>query len=153
MIRAVARHDRSIFTEHDLSQRREAGYPPYVRLSNVSVWSASETAARGYAERLADEVRRRLGAGHAAAGPQRSVAPRSVSGTLPSLAGDPTTEPQVLGPNPCVISRAKDRFRFHFIVKSPLGYHVSQALGDVIAAVGPPKGISVSVDVDAYDLM
>lgn len=153
VIRAVARHDRSIFTEHDLSQRREAGYPPYVRLSNVSVWSASETAARGYAERLADEVRRRLGAGHAAAGPQRSVAPRSVSGTLPSLAGDPTTEPQVLGPNPCVISRAKDRFRFHFIVKSPLGYHVSQALGDAIAAVGQPKGISVSVDVDAYDLM
>ena len=52
-----------------------------------------------------------------------------------------------------MISRAKDRFRFHFIVKSPLGYHVSQALGDVIAAVGQPKGISVSVDVDAYDLM
>lgn len=81
------------------------------------------------------------------------MAPGSVSGTLPSLAGDPTAEPQVLGPNPCVISRAKDRFRFHFIVKSPLGYHVSQALGDAIAAVGQPKGISVSVDVDAYDLM
>ena len=144
-IRAVATHRRELFTEHDLAQRAEASYPPFVRLTNVCVWARSERDARAYIERLAGEVRARLGGG-AASGLSGSGAPAS-------LAPDPTAVPVLLGPSSCVIERAKDRFRFHFIVKSPLGYHVSRAIGDALAAVGSKPGINVSVDVDAYDLM
>ena len=35
VIRAVAEHDRSIFTDYDLDQRRDALYPPFVRLVNI----------------------------------------------------------------------------------------------------------------------
>ena len=41
VIRAVAEHDRSIFTDYDLDQRRDALYPPFVRLVNILVWSAN----------------------------------------------------------------------------------------------------------------
>lgn len=140
VIRAVASHDRSIFTSHDLSQRAEAFYPPYVRLTNVLVWGASEVTARRYIENLAALVRKRFDV-------LREV------GVPWSLTSDPTKSPVVLGPTPCVLERAKDRYRFHFIVKSPVGYHVSEAIGAALSQIGPQPGINVSVDVDAYDLM
>jgi len=140
VIRAVATHDRSIFTTHDLAQRQEAFYPPYVRLTNVLVWGTNQAATKRYIDKLAAAVRQRFD---------------SLRGTDQAwtLAGDPTTAPIVLGPTPCVLERAKDRYRFHFIVKSPVGYHVSEAVGGALSQIGPQPGINVSVDVDAYDLM
>ena len=153
VIRAVAAHDRSIFTEHDLAQRREAGYPPFVRLSNVTVWGADERATRAYAARLAAAVGARLGGGPAAAGGVAGGPAAGLPGSFGTFAGDPEREPVLLGPASCVIERAKDRYRFHFMVKSPLGYHVSQAIGDGLVEIGPEQGVNVSVDIDAYDLM
>jgi len=142
VIRAVEAHRREIFTEHDLAQREEALYPPFVRLSNVTVWGADEAAARAYIDRLAAAV--------------TDLMP-GASPFLPAARGDspagPLAAPQILGPNPCVIGRAKDRYRFHFMVKSPIGYHVSSALATALDRVGAKPGINVSVDVDAYDLM
>lgn len=60
--------------------------------------------------------------------------------------------PQVR-PASCVIERAKDRYRFHLLVKSPVGYHVSDDIDACLKEVGSVRGVSVSVDVDAYDLM
>ncbi len=148
VIRAVAVHDRSIFAESDLEQRAEAAYPPFVRLSNVLVWGADEVRARQYIESLARELRGIFRSERAESGPYgadgRLVLP---------LAGDPTREPVVLGPSTCVIERAKDRYRFHLLVKSPLGYHVSRAIGMAVERVAPARGVHVSVDIDAYDLM
>ena len=126
VIRAVAAHDRSIFTEHDMAQRRDVLYPPFVRLTNILVWGKDERATRAYVERVGAALRESL---------------VGVTGAI------------LLGPAPCVIERAKDRYRFHLLVKSPLGYHVSEAIGAALVSVGPKSGISVSVDVDAYDLM
>ena len=135
VIRAVVEHNRSIFTEHDLEQRRDAQYPPFVRLVNVLVWSAREDRARAYIDRVAQALRRRWG----------------LTGYYVPGAG--AAGPQVLGPSTCVIERAKDRYRFHLLVKAPVGYHVSDDIDACLAEVGPERGVSVSVDVDAYDLM
>ena len=165
VIRAVASHDRSIFTSHDRSQRADAGYPPFVRLSNITCWSASEEAAERYAADLARDLRRLVAATaperlttvpHAPAFRDEAAAAGSGSaGTARSLslAGDPTVAPVVLGPTPCVIARAKDRYRFHIVIKSPLGYHISETIAAVLDAHPAPSGMSVSVDIDAYDLM
>lgn len=77
----------------------------------------------------------------------------SFSATMGSFAPDAREAPVLLGPTRCVIERAKDRYRFHFMCKSPVGYHISDCISAALAAVGPKQGISVSVDVDAYDLM
>lgn len=140
VIRAVASHDRSIFTAHDLAQRSEALYPPYVRLTNVLVWGADLDATKRYIGRLSQLVR------------ERFQAECELENPL-SLTRDPRVSPIILGPTPCVLERAKDRFRFHFIVKSPVGYHVSEAIGGALSQMGSQPGINVSVDVDAYDLL
>lgn len=64
VIRAVAEHDRSIFTDYDLDQRRDALYPPFVRLVNILVWSANRDDAQDYIGRIAKLLKRRW---HAAA--------------------------------------------------------------------------------------
>ena len=135
VIRAVAEHDRSIFTDYDLDQRRGALYPPFVRLINILVWSASRDDAQDYIGRIAKLLKRRW---HAAATDFLRVG---------------SAVPQVLGPASCVIERAKDRYRFHLLVKSPVGYHVSDDIDACLKEVGSVSGVSVSVDVDAYDLM
>ena len=135
VIRAVAEHDRSVFTDYDLDQRRDALYPPFVRLVNILVWSASRDDAQDYIGRIAKLLKRRW---HAAA---------------PDFLRAGSAVPQVLGPASCVIERAKDRYRFHLLVKSPVGYHVSDDIDACLKEVGSVRGVSVSVDVDAYDLM
>lgn len=135
VIRAVASHDRSIFTDHDLTQRRDALYPPFVRLVNILVWSKDARRAQDYIGRIARDLKAlwRVRAHDAIA--------------------DGNGVPQLLGPASCVIERAKDRYRFHLLVKSPVGYHVSDDIDACLHEVGTVSGVSVSVDVDAYDLM
>ncbi len=145
VIRAVARHDRALFTDHDLAQRKDACYPPFVRLVNVVVRGRDERQARTCAERLAASVR------DAVSDVSRAFVEPLEEGGL-SLA-DATRSPVVLGPTTCVVERAKDRYRFHFMVKCPVGYHVSRVLGDCLRQIGPVPNVSVSVDIDAYDLM
>lgn len=174
VIRAVASHDRSVFSSHDLAQRREACYPPFVRLANILVWGRDERAARTYAMRVADELRGIAGASYVrpvsfeAEGPVGCVAsfdsrdactdgssrePTRVSKQLDTELSNSSRGIQVLGPAPCVIERAKDRYRFHVIVKAPLDAAISDAIASALERVGARTGVSVSVDVDAYDLM
>ena len=141
VIQAVAAHDRAIFSRADAAQRMEARYPPYVRLANVLVWSKSEAAARAHVERIAAELRRELGL------------PAKAGFGLEAEQADPIVAPVVLGPASCVIERAKDRYRFHLLVKAPLDYPVSDAIAAALAQAGSERGVSVGVDVDAYDLM
>lgn len=145
VIRAVARHDRALFTDHDLAQRKDACYPPFVRLVNVVVRGRDERQALTCAERLAASVR------DAVSDVSRAFVEPLEEGGL-SLA-DATRSPVVLGPTACAVERAKDRYRFHFMVKCPVGYHVSRVLGDCLRQIGPVPNVSVSVDIDAYDLM
>lgn len=149
VIKAVAAHDRSIFTEHDLAQRAAAFYPPFVRLVNVLAWGPdqqrTERYLQGVARGLVELFERERAAG--------MFSSAELDAASDSLAGDPTVAPVVLGPARCVVERAKDRYRFHLLVKCPLGYPVSDALNKVLSTRPAPHGISLSVDVDAYDLM
>lgn len=143
VIRAVACHDRSIFTEHDQAQRREVCYPPFTRLTNVLVWGRDERATSGYIERFAKELRTLLG-----------VAELDLHADTGDGAGESSLDAvQVMGPSSCVIERAKDRYRFHVVVKASHDTPVSAAISTALERMGAQRGISVSVDVDAYDLM
>ena len=125
-LRAVEGHDRALFLEAELAERREAGYPPFSRLGNVVLWGRSDAAVRMASKALADAVRGRV-------------------------EGQPGWE--VLGPTDCVKARAKDFFRRHVMVKSPVDADLGGVLGAAAASLGPLKGINMSVDIDAYDMM
>ena len=150
-IRAVATHEREVFTRHDLSMRRDALYPPYVRLANVVVWSVQERDARSMVMRIADELRSELGLDGEMHLHALDEGERGASGAGPD--DELLAQPQVLGPTPCVIERAKDRYRFHIIVKAPLTCDLSSALSAAVSRAGTKPGVSIAVDVDAYDLM
>ena len=125
-MRAVEGHDRALFLEAELAERREAGYPPFSRLGNVVLWGRSDAAVRMASKAIADAVRGRV-------------------------EGQPGWE--VLGPTDCVKARAKDFFRRHVMVKSPVDADLGGVLGVAAASLGPLKGINMSVDIDAYDMM
>ena len=149
VIRAVATHDRSIFSEHDLEQRAAAFYPPFVRLVNVVAWGPDRNKTERYLQSFAHALSE-----HVALQRRRGVFDSpSLSASAASVCDDPTVVPVLLGPASCVVERAKDRYRFHLLVKCPLGYPVSDALCRVLAECPVPHGINLSVDVDAYDLM
>ncbi len=125
-MRAVEAHKRSLFLEAELAEREEAGYPPFSRLGNVVLWGKSDAACRMASSALADAIRAQVG----------------------EEAGW-----EILGPSDCVKARAKDYFRRHVMIKAPLDADLGAVLGSAAASLGAPKGINMSVDVDAYDMM
>ena len=71
-IRAAAAYDRALFLRDELPKRRLLGYPPYVRMANVLVWSKDEPAVRRVAAEPGPPAAR-VGAG----GPPRRACWRS----------------------------------------------------------------------------
>ena len=126
-IEAVRTHDRGLFVESELAERAEAGYPPFSRLGNVCVWGRSEAEVREVSAEVAGALR-------------EEVASRE--GTW-----------EVLGPADCVRARAKDRFRRHVMVKAPVEADLGDALAAATSGLKVPKGVTMSLDVDAYDTM
>ncbi|WP_234946870.1 hypothetical protein [Olsenella phocaeensis] len=47
----------------------------------------------------------------------------------------------------------KDRTRRHLLVKAPLGSEPGELLQSCVRGLDVPRGVSVAIDVDAYDLM
>ncbi len=59
----------------------------------------------------------------------------------------------MLGPTDCLKARVKDRTRRHLLVKAPLGSEPGELLQSCVRGLDVPRGVSVAIDVDAYDLM
>jgi primosomal protein N' (replication factor Y) len=99
-LRAAAAHDYVGFAEQELEDRREPGYPPHRRLANLVISGRREEQVADAAMELADWTRRLIEA-------------RSIE------------EIDVIGPAPCPIDRLRERWRWHFLLKSdapgPLG--------------------------------
>ncbi|MBM6999287.1 primosomal protein N' [bacterium] len=127
-IRAAAEHDRSLFMAPERAIRREAGYPPYTRLANVTCWGASRDDVVRVAGQVADELR----------------------ATLADVRGA-----EVLGAVECVISRMQDRHRWHALAKVPAeaGDGLGARVGAAVARVRVPTGVSIAIDVDPYDML
>lgn len=128
-IQAVATHNRSLFVDGELAERAEAGYPPYGRLGNVTVWGTSASHVQKASADLAESI-------------------RACIAELPDA-----DRWEVLGPADCLRARVKDRFRRHVMVKAPLSADLGGVLAEASARVNVPKGITMALDVDAYDTM
>ncbi|WP_321973503.1 primosomal protein N' [Paratractidigestivibacter sp.] len=125
-MRAVEGHDRELFLASELAEREDAGYPPFSRLGNVVLWGRSDKDTRAASAKVAETIRE-------------------------NVTGQAGWE--VLGPTDCVKARAKDFFRRHVMVKAPVDADLGGVLGAAAASLGAPKGINMSVDIDAYDMM
>jgi primosomal protein N' (replication factor Y) len=122
-------HDYGSFYRQEMKIRKSLKYPPFVRLARVLVSGREEEEVRVLAERWAS-----LLAGASTGG--RGI--------------------DVLGPAPAPLARAKDRYRYHVIVKSESGNRLRSLLQEVMAGVEASRNgnrANAVVDIDPQNLM
>ena len=127
-IRAAASYDRALFLRDELPKRRLLGYPPYVRMANVLVWSKDEPAVR----RVAAELQAAL------------------EEAVRDFGGDGWS---VLPATPCVLAKLRGTYRWHIVVKCPVEADLSTALLPFFRRRKPDKDANVAIDVDPDDLL
>ncbi|MBO4352508.1 MAG: primosomal protein N', partial [Eggerthellaceae bacterium] len=127
-VSAAAAYDRASFLREELPKRKALGYPPYVRLANVLVWGADEKAVRLHAEKLQREILLRV---------------RDFG----------SDEWRVLAATPCVLSKLRNTYRWHIVIKAPFESDFSQVLLPLFRSRKADRDVNVAVDVDPQDLL
>jgi primosomal protein N' (replication factor Y) len=123
-ILAVAAHDPQLFRVQELAARAELAYPPHGRLARVVVSGVSADAVRSTATSLAEAAR---------------------ANAIPGCV--------VLGPAPAALSKVKNAFRWHVLLKGPAGSDLPGVVSRAIAGAHISPDVSVAPDVDPMDLM
>ena len=121
----AARHDYEAFAAGEGTARRELGYPPYGRLVRVVIEDREEARARGAAEALGTALTERF----------------SAQGV------------RVLGPAPAPLSKVRDRFRLHLLLKAAEGVSLAAPRAFLIEAAARRNGPRVAVDVDPIGML
>lgn len=130
-IRCALTHDYRGFSQRELDERREPGYPPYTRLANVVI--------SGTDERVVEDVAAE------AAGWSRDAIARDASGAAVRL----------IGPAPCPIDRIRDRWRWHFLLRSASARALGVVCHKLQTEFRPPKkaGLRLILDRDPVTLL
>lgn len=123
-ILAAAAHDPSLFYAEEEAIRTELSYPPFGRLANLLIWGHRQPDVARVAGQLAASLEAQLPHGW-----------------------------QLLGPSPSPLSRVKNMWRWHVLVKAPLGADLSTPIRAAIKALARTEGVSVVADVDPADLL
>lgn len=127
---AAARYDRDLFLADERVRRQMLGYPPFVRLANILVWGNDEAEVRASATALQGEVE------------------RAVFDLVGTQAGW-----SVLPANPCTLSKLRNAYRWHVVVKCPADQDPSTVLLDLFRRRKPSRTVNVAVDVDPMSLL
>lgn len=123
-IRAVAEGDPALLYQAEAAERAELGFPPYGRIVNVVFSGESEAGVRD--------------AARAAAAALSSMLPEGWS---------------IVGPSPAPIARLKGNWRWHLLLKAPVGAAVGAFLRESLESVALPEGVNRVIDVDAVGML
>jgi primosomal protein N' (replication factor Y) (superfamily II helicase) len=128
-IRSALAHDYVAYADHEIRQRLEPPYPPHARLANIVVSGTDELRVQEAAEQLA-------------------------ASTLETAEGLRARDVHLLGPAPCAIDRIRNRWRWHFLLRSSS----PQQLGAVCRALYRQHGtgtdpIRIIIDRDPVALL
>lgn len=119
----AAQHDVAGFTEREMQERRELGYPPFARLALIKIDALDAALAEREAVRLAALA--------------RSLASPAVS---------------VVGPAPAPLARLRNRFRFRFMLRGSDRAALRKVLLG-LARVKPRPLVRVAIDVDPMSML
>jgi primosomal protein N' (replication factor Y) (superfamily II helicase) len=121
-------HDVAGFVERELADRRELSYPPYARIGLVRADSIEEVRARDACEtmaRIAYEAGSRVGG-----------------------------KVDVVGPAPAPLTRLRNRFRYHLMLRSSDRKALRAVLAQLdVARAALPRSVRCSIDVDPVQLL
>jgi primosomal protein N' (replication factor Y) (superfamily II helicase) len=93
-IQAAADHDYHTFYTHEISYRRELGYPPFRRMVRILFRYSKASQAQFEAEATADRLRKR-------------IQELGMTGT------------ELIGPAPCFFTKVGGYFRWHLLLRGP----------------------------------
>ncbi|MCG8468841.1 MAG: primosomal protein N' [Gemmatimonadetes bacterium] len=128
-LESAANHDYGGFAERELEDRREPGYPPFARLANVVVSGLEENPVIDTADAIAGWTRDLIRARR-------------------------LTAIDVVGPAPCPIERLRDRWRWHFLLKTEHPPTLGSVLRYVAEHRGQPgTGLRLEIDRDPEALL
>jgi primosomal protein N' (replication factor Y) len=128
-IRCALEHDYVGFAERELAERVEPNYPPHARLANIVVSGPEEVRVQQAAEEL----------GH---------------WTLRAVRGLGATQVHMLGPAPCAIDRIRERWRWHYLLRSPNARQLGAVCRATYREHGTGSGsIRVAIDRDPVALL
>ncbi|HYM82030.1 MAG TPA: primosomal protein N', partial [Candidatus Limnocylindria bacterium] len=125
---AACAYDARRFAEGELRERREAGYPPYVRLAAVLFAGKDEPEVERAAHALAAHLN-------------------------PSLAA---ADVQMLGPAPQALARLRGKYRWHLLLKGARAAQVRKVAEHALEwseSKSRPHAVRVSVDVDPVEVL
>ncbi len=129
-IRHAVAHDFTSYVREELSTRRAPAYPPYVSIANVIVSGTEQTATAA--------------AAIAAAAWVQQLTTRAKVRDL-----------ELVGPAPCPIDKIKDRWRWHFLLKSSRHATMTRIVRYVTEKCPIPRvaGLRLVVDRDPVALL
>ena len=123
-VRALALGDPAILYTSERADRRDLGFPPFGRLVNVVLNGPDQAEVSDEARAVADAIAR--------------LAPKDW---------------ELVGPSSAPIARLKGNWRWHMLLKAPLGADVSAVVGRALADRTPTATVSVVVDVDPVSML
>ncbi len=121
--------DYETFYKTEIQARENFDYPPFSQIIRIILSSKNQYRA----ERSAQEIAMRL---------NDIVDNRQL------------TEPiAVLGPNPCVIERLQEYYRFQILIKNKLEEKGRRFILNFLAQIKLPEDIRLTIDVDPIDIL
>jgi primosomal protein N' (replication factor Y) len=123
-IQFARHHDFDGFAEQEIDWRRQWEYPPFSKMVLVTVRSPHE--ARG--NLTIETVARRL---------KEAVPPNTT----------------VSDPAPAPLQKSHGNFRFHLMLRTKSVQKLTRTLRDILDKLTLPEDVTVTVDVDAYQLL
>jgi len=119
----AAQHDVAAFTEREMRERQELGYPPFSRLALIKIDAVDAALAEREATRLAALA--------------RSLASPAIS---------------ILGPAPAPLARLRNRYRFRFMVRGNDRAALRKVLLG-LARSKPRGDVRVAIDIDPLSML
>ena len=116
--------DYLTFFDQEIEMRRAMGYPPFTRMTSVLFKGEVEADVQACSREFADRLKKSL---------------------VDSVC--------MTGPAPAPLSRAKKHYRIHLLLRSVRSRDHVKPLRALCKEFKPPKGVTISVNVDALSLM
>ena len=111
------------FFDQELAIRKETNFPPFSRMVNIVVHSSNASAARAFADMLAQKL--------------RSVVKKT----------------QVYGANECPIEKIRENYRFQILLRSSHPVDMLNCISKVTSDLKVPSNVAFDIDVDPVELM
>ena len=126
-IMAAAAHNRALFLRDELPKRKALRYPPYVQLANVLVWGRDVQKVKREAELIQSQIVQAL-----------EEAGKRYWTVLPAT--------------PCALSKLRNTFRWHIVVKAPEGAHIADALSELFRTRKVNDDARCAVDINPMSM-